>query len=63
MTKMILYKSCFGETQQKIKFEINLKKLLTNEISYGKILKLLLEKVERNKFEKVKKVLDKQKTT
>ena len=60
---MILYKSCFGETQQKIKFEINLKKLLTNEISYGKILKLLLEKVERNKFEKVKKVLDKQKTT
>ena len=63
MTKMILYKSCFGETQQKIKFEINLKKLLTNEISYGKISKLLLEKVERNKFEKVKKVLDKQKTT
>ena len=63
MTKMILYKSCFGETQQKIKFEINLKKLLTNEISYGKILKLLLEKVERNKFEKVKKVLDKRKTT
>ena len=60
---MILYKSCFGETQQKIKFEINLKKLLTNEISYGKILKLLLEKVERNKFEKVKKVLDKRKTT
>ena len=63
MTKMILYKSCFGETQQKIKFEINFKKLLTNEISYGKISKLLLEKVERNKFEKVKKVLDKQKTT
>ena len=60
---MILYKSCFGETQQKIKFEINFKKLLTNEISYGKISKLLLEKVERNKFEKVKKVLDKQKTT
>ena len=60
---MISYKSCFGETQQKIKCEINLKKLLTNEISYGKILKLLLEKVERNKFEKVKKVLDKRKTT
>ena len=37
MTKMILYKSCFGETQQKIKFEINLKKLLTNPALHDKI--------------------------
>ena len=60
---MILYKSCFGGAQQKTKFEINFKKMLTNETSYDNISELLLEKVERNKFEKVKKVLDKRKTT
>lgn len=42
MTKMILYKSCFGKTQQKIKFKINFKNLLTNEISCDRLLKLLL---------------------
>ena len=63
MTKMILYKSCFGETQQKIKFEINFKKKLTKETSYDNISELLLKKTRKVNLKKVKKVLDKQKTT
>ena len=65
MTKMILYKSCFGGAQQKTKFEINFKKMLTNETSYDNISELLLrqKKLRKYKLEKVKKVLDKQKTT
>ena len=63
MTKMILYKSCFGGAQQKTKFEINFKKMLTNETSYDNISELLLKKMRKVNLKKVKKVLDKQKTT
>ena len=60
---MILYKSCFGGAQQKTKFEINFKKMLTNETSYDNISELLLKKMRKVNLKKVKKVLDKQKTT
>ena len=60
---MILYKSCFGGAQQKTKFEINFKKMLTNETSYDNISELLLKKTRKVNLKKVKKVLDKQKTT
>ena len=63
MTKMILYKCCFGGAQQKTKFEINFKKMLTNETSYDNISELLLKKMRKVNLKKVKKVLDKQKTT
>ena len=49
---MILYKSCFGGAQQKTKFEINFKKMLTNETSYDNISELLLKKNEKSKLEK-----------
>ena len=55
MTKMILYKSCFGGAQQKTKFEINFKKMLTNETSYDNISELLLKKTRKNE-----KTVDKQ---
>ena len=60
---MILYKSCFGGAQQKTKFEINFKKMLTNETSYDNISELLLKKMRKVNLKKDKKVLDKQKTT
>ena len=52
MTKMILYKSCFGGAQQKTKFEINFKKMLTNETSYDNISELLLEKMRKVNLKK-----------
>ena len=59
LTKMILYKSCFGKTQQKIKFKINFKNLLTNEISCDRLLKLLLwnKKLRKTNLKKWKKFL------
>ena len=57
MTKMILYKSCFGGAQQKTKFEINFKKMLTNETSYDNISELLLKKTRKVNLKKVKKFL------
>ena len=54
---MILYKSCFGGAQQKTKFEINFKKMLTNETSYDNISELLLKKTRKVNLKKVKKFL------